>query len=216
LLKSSSPEAQQIASQILIKLQPKIGDANQTIVDPVLSLLRSFHLEVQYEACQLIRILVHYGIQSDILKGLVSLLKPTKADLQEKPDILQDPSAPGLAAPLPVYVQQAAASKMIGIICKSNASIAESCVQLGCIHSLLVAMGNDKHPDSQKQAGITLEFFVRLFPIVHEAVREALGPTFFDEFMTEPETFYLNATPIHLDVLISNKVTFSGVSEAEQ
>jgi hypothetical protein len=60
-----------------------IGAANPTVVDPVLMLLRSLHLEVQYEACELIKDLMQYNVRNAILKGLVSLLKPTKDDIQE-------------------------------------------------------------------------------------------------------------------------------------
>ena len=52
-------------------------------------LLRSLHLEVQYEASELIKDLMRYDVQLAILKGLVSLLKPSKEDIQaDKPEIL--------------------------------------------------------------------------------------------------------------------------------
>ena len=52
-------------------------------------LLRSLHLEVQYEASELIKDLMRYDVQLAILKGLVSLLKPSKEDiLADKPEIL--------------------------------------------------------------------------------------------------------------------------------
>ena len=52
-------------------------------------LLRSLHLDVQYEGCQLIKLLTSYNnIQTEILGGLVGLLKPSKVDLQEQPEIL--------------------------------------------------------------------------------------------------------------------------------
>ena len=60
-----------------------------SIVDPCLMLLRSLHLEVQYEGCQLIKLLASYNsIQTELLSGLVALLKPSKVDLQEQPEIL--------------------------------------------------------------------------------------------------------------------------------
>jgi len=213
LLKSSSPEAQQISAQLLITLQPLVGEPNVTIVEPVLLLLRSCHIEVQYEASRLIELLIQYDIQTDIITGLVDLLKPSKSDLMgDRPEIVQDDSAPHLAAPLPVYLQQAAAAKLIGILSKKHAVVAEAAVQLGCVHSLLVTMANHEHADSQKQAALTLEYFVRSFQTVQEAVREALGPRFFKEFMDNPETFHLNCTEIHLDVLSSNKVHFPSAS----
>ena len=52
-------------------------------------LLRSLHLEVQYEASELIKDLVLYDVQLAMLKGLVSLLKPSREDIQaDKPEIL--------------------------------------------------------------------------------------------------------------------------------
>ena len=52
-------------------------------------LLRSLHLEVQYEASELIKDLMNYDVQLETLKGLVSLLKPSKEDIQaDKPEIL--------------------------------------------------------------------------------------------------------------------------------
>ena len=44
-------------------------------------LLRSLHLEVQYEACELIKDLMDYDIRHSLLQGLVALLKPTKEEI---------------------------------------------------------------------------------------------------------------------------------------
>lgn len=52
-----------------------------TIVDSVLMLLRSFHLEVQYEASELIKDLINYDVQLPLIKGLISLLKPCMKDV---------------------------------------------------------------------------------------------------------------------------------------
>ena len=46
-------------------------------------LLRSLHLEVQYEACELIKDLMQYDVQHSLLKGLVALLKPTKDEIKD-------------------------------------------------------------------------------------------------------------------------------------
>ena len=74
---------------VLFALQPIVKTTSPTIVDSVLQLLRSLHLEVQYEASELIKDLMNYDIQLALLKGLVSLLKPSKEDIQaEKPEIL--------------------------------------------------------------------------------------------------------------------------------
>ena len=213
LLKSSSPEAQQIGAQILTTLQPKINTASSSMVEPVLMLLRSMHLEVQFEAHQLIKLLMDYEVRDDLLKGLVALLKPSTADMQEIPEILSDPNGPQIAPPLPVYVQQAAAAKMIGILSRSAAAIADTLVKMGVVHCLLVAMGNDQYPDSQKQSGATLEFFISKYPNIRTVVREALGDSFYQSYIKNPCEFYLHATSIHLDILASNKVNITEIND---
>ena len=49
LLSSTSSEAQRMAAYTLRLIQPAMGVASTTIVDPVLELLQSLHLDVQYE-----------------------------------------------------------------------------------------------------------------------------------------------------------------------
>ena len=56
------------------------------------------------------------------------------------------------------------------------------------------------------QAGLTLHYFIQTFTEVECAVREAMGQTFFFEYLNDPSAFYLNLTPIHLDILTANQV----------
>ena len=211
LLRAASPKAQQMAAETLRIVQPVVKTTSPTIVDSVLMLLRSLHLEVQYEASELIKDLMRYDVQLAILKGLVSLLKPSKEDvLADKPEILNDPTMPDFGAPLSVYVQQAAACKVIRILAQQSPEVAESLVQLRVVHGLLFALGNANYPDSQRQAAITLEFFVRSFPFVNDKVKEALGETFYEEFLKNPDELYVKLTSIQADVLSSNKINIPG------
>ena len=68
--------------------QPIVGTANPTIVEPVLMLLRSLHLEVQYEACELIKDLMNYDVQHSLLQGMVGLLKPTKDEIRDSSEAM--------------------------------------------------------------------------------------------------------------------------------
>ena len=54
--------------------------------------------------------------------------------------------------------------------------------------------------------GLTLQYFIHSFPEVESAVRDAMGQVFFFEYMNEPDSFYLNLTPIHIDILVANQV----------
>lgn len=93
-----------------------VENAHPSIVEPLLMILRTLHLEVQYEAIQLIVLLMNYSIKDKLLEGLVRALRPSKEEIifGKPPEILQDEQkASTLTPPLPVYVQQAAAAKCI-------------------------------------------------------------------------------------------------------
>lgn len=51
-------------------------------------LLRSLHLEVQYEACELIKDLMKYDVQHSLLQGMVGLLKPTKEEIRDSSEAM--------------------------------------------------------------------------------------------------------------------------------
>lgn len=58
-------------------------ESNGSIVEPLVNLLQSLHVEVQYEAIELIRVLMDYSVKEALIKSLVNALKPPKK--QEKP-----------------------------------------------------------------------------------------------------------------------------------
>ncbi|ESP05225.1 hypothetical protein LOTGIDRAFT_227885 [Lottia gigantea] len=213
LLPCSSPKAQQMAAHSLRIVQPIVDQANPNIVEPLLNLLRTLHLEVQFEAIELIKELMIYDVSTSLLSGLVLLLKPIKEDTLAKPEILEDPNMPKISAPLPVYIQQAAAAKTIGILARDSNELSERLIQLRVAHNLLCAMGNSEYADSQRQASLTLEHFCRTYPIVDDHVRDAMGDALYDLFMSNPETLYVNMNHIQTDVLVSNKVNIPRVAE---
>lgn len=206
LLPCSSPKAQQMAAQSLRVIQPVVKNANPNIVEPLLNLLKTLHLEVQFEAIELIKELMEYEVSETILQKLVSLLRPSKEEIVKRPEILEDPDVPKINAPLPVFVQQAAAAKTIGILSRESNEIAEKLIQLRVTHNLLYSMGNMDYADSQRQSSISLEYLCRTFPIVDEHVKEAMGDNLYDLFMSNPEGLYMTMTHVQADVLVSNKV----------
>ncbi|EMP26497.1 hypothetical protein UY3_16420 [Chelonia mydas] len=185
LLPCTSPKAQQLSLQTLRTVQVIVGAAHPSIVDAVLGVLSSMHLEVQYEAIQLIKDLMAYEVRPVLLKGLVELLiSPGKETAEVKGKALQDPAALHLPEPLSVYIQQAAAAKAIGILAKDSTKLAEEMVQLRVVHGLMCAMGNENHTTCQRQASIALE-------------RDA-------------KTLYMNMDAVQVDILASNKVNIPG------
>ena len=52
ILPCSSPKAQELAAQTLRIVQPIIGEANPSVVEPLVGLLQSLHIEVHYEGTQ--------------------------------------------------------------------------------------------------------------------------------------------------------------------
>ncbi|XP_041358939.1 armadillo-like helical domain containing protein 1 isoform X1 [Gigantopelta aegis] len=206
LLPCSSPKAQQMAAHALRIVQPIVKQANVNLIDPLLNLLKTLHLEVQFEAIELIKELMNYDVRELLLKGLVTLLRPSKEDTISRPEILDDPNVTTINAPLPVFVQQAAAAKTIGILARESTELAEMLIQARVVHNLLYAMGNQDYADSQRQASITLEYFCSTFPMVDDHVRVAMGETLYDLFMSCPDSLYVHMNHIQADVLVSNKV----------
>lgn len=206
LLPCSSPKAQQMAAYSLRVVQPIVEHANPNIVEPLLNLLKTLHLEVQFEAIELIKELMNYEVMNSLLSGLVALLHPSAEDTKPQQEILDDPDVESMKAPLPVYIQQAAAAKTIGILARDSELIAERLIQLRVVHNLLYAMGNTDYADSQRQASITLEHFCQTVPIVDDHVREAMGDALYELFTSDPETLYIKMNHIQADVLVSNKV----------
>ncbi|XP_062963258.1 armadillo-like helical domain containing protein 1 [Cynocephalus volans] len=207
LLPFASPKAQQLSLQTLRTAQSIIGTTHPSIVDCVLKVLDTMHLEVQYEAIELMKDLVNYDVRLPLLKGLVALLTPPVEEtsrLQSK--ILNDSSALQLTAHLPVFLQQAAAAKAIRILARSHLSIAEEMLHLRVVHSLMAAMGNTDHSNSQRQASLTLEYFVQVFPVVEEHVRRSMGEELYQLFLSNAEDLYMKIDSIQADILAANKV----------
>ncbi|XP_027433811.2 armadillo-like helical domain containing protein 1 isoform X3 [Zalophus californianus] len=219
LLSCTSPKAQQLSLQTLRTAQSIIGTTHPSIVECVLKVLRTMHLEVQYEAIELIKDLVNYDVCQALLKGLVELLIPSVKETSKlQPKILNDSLVPQLTAHLPVFLQQAAAAKAIGILARSNTSIAEEMLHLRVVHSLLAAMGNSDHSNSQRQASLTLEsprrpprpqYFVQVFPVVEEHVRRSMGEELYKLFLSNAEDLYVKIDSIQADILAANKVNVS-------
>ncbi|XP_068809022.1 armadillo-like helical domain containing protein 1 isoform X4 [Struthio camelus] len=208
VLPCTSPRAQQLSLQTLrVMQQDVVGEAPGSVAEPLLSVLRSRHLEVQYEAIQLLRALMACKVRLALLKGLVALLiAPREEAFAFCDETAQDPALLCLREPMLVYIQQAAAAKAIGILAKESAEVAEELIQLKVVHSLMVAVGNQDHVDSQRQASISLEYFVRTFPFVEEHMRMAVGDTLFQLFMDSPETWYTKMDSFHAEILASNRV----------
>ncbi|XP_036749046.2 armadillo-like helical domain containing protein 1 isoform X6 [Manis pentadactyla] len=207
LLPCASPKAQQLSLQTLRTAQSIIRTTHPSIVDHVLQLLRTMHLEVQYEAIALIKDLVDYDVCPELLKGLVELLIPSfKETSKLQPKILSESSVLQLTAPLPVFLQQAAAAKAIGVLARSNTSLAEEMLHLRVVHSLMTAMGNTDHSNSQRQASLTLEYFVQTFPVVEDHVRKSMGEELYQLFLSNAGDLYMKMNSIQADILAANKV----------
>ncbi|XP_078264085.1 armadillo-like helical domain containing protein 1 [Rhinoraja longicauda] len=211
LLPCTSPKVQQMALQALRTLQSVVKIVHPCIVEPLLNILRTIHFEVQYEVIEFIKILLNYKVRQALLEGLVARLTPSMENL---PKILQDEPTLNLAESSPLYVQQAAAAKVIGIIIKESTDMAEEMLQLRVVHRLMIAMGNLEYADSQKQACMTLEYLIHTFPVVEEQVRQAIGESFYELYMKGPENLYLIMDSIQAAVLVNNKVNIPASVEA--
>ncbi|KAI4872322.1 hypothetical protein NFI96_027750 [Prochilodus magdalenae] len=210
LLACSSPKAQQLVLQTLRTVQAIVKTAHPAVVEPLLNLLRSFHLEVQYEAIELIAELQQTEVRTALLRALVTLLKPS----QEggcKHRKLQDPKMMKMTDSLPLFVQQAAAAKALRMLAQGSQETSAELIHLGVVHHLLYAMGNQEHADAQRQASLALEHFVRSYPVVEEHVHTAMGPALFSSFIHNTELLFMSMDEVQADILQSNRVNISRV-----
>ncbi|XP_071473875.1 armadillo-like helical domain containing protein 1 isoform X1 [Marmota flaviventris] len=214
LLPCASPKAQQLSLQTLKTAQSIIGTTHPSIVDCVLKVLGTMHLEVQYEAIELIKDLVNYDVRQSLLRGLVALLIPSVKEMSKlQPKILTDSPILQLTTHLPVFLQQAAAAKTIGVLARRDLSTAEEMLHMRVVHSLMAAMGNTDHSNSQRLASLTLEFFVQTFPVVEEHVRKSMGEELYQLFLIHGEDLYMKIDSIQADILTANEVNVAKVLE---
>uniref|UniRef100_A0A2K6TWH9 Armadillo like helical domain containing 1 n=1 Tax=Saimiri boliviensis boliviensis TaxID=39432 RepID=A0A2K6TWH9_SAIBB len=202
LLPCTSPKAQQLSLQTLRTAQPIIGTTHPSIVDCVLKVLGTMHLEVQYEAIELIKDLVGYDVRQALLKGLVALLIPSVKEtskLQAK--ILNDPSILQLTPSLPMFLHLAWRCPRLrapgaGVLVRNDISIAEELLYLRVVHGLMAAMGNTDHSNSQRL----------MFPMVAEHVRRCMGEELYQLFLSNAADLYMKIDSVQADILAANKV----------
>ena len=87
-------------------------------------MLHSLHIEVQYEAIELIKLLMNYNVKDALIKSLVHILKPPKK-LEHIKNGEADGKTDSKTGVVDFYVQQAAAAKTIGILVYLSNEIAE-------------------------------------------------------------------------------------------
>ncbi|TGZ62750.1 hypothetical protein CRM22_007273 [Opisthorchis felineus] len=78
VLPCHSPKAQQLALQTIRVLQQSRETANRALIDRIIYLLESLHLEVQSAVIELVRDLMRFDLADDILVALVTLLRPQR------------------------------------------------------------------------------------------------------------------------------------------
>ncbi|XP_072199630.1 armadillo-like helical domain containing protein 1 isoform X2 [Excalfactoria chinensis] len=200
VLPHGSPHAQQLALQTLRSMQDVLGEAPPAVVTPLLAALGSAHPAVQYEAAQLLLALTARRAPPALLPGLVALLTPAGREARTTDPTLCPREQ------MQAHIRQAAAAKAVGLLAKESAKVAEELIQLKVVHGLMVAVGNLDYPLSQRNASISLEYFVRTYPFVEECVRKAVGHTLFQLFKDCPETWYTKIDPVQAEELASNLV----------
>ncbi|XP_076790478.1 armadillo-like helical domain containing protein 1 isoform X2 [Arvicanthis niloticus] len=166
-------------------------------------------------AIELIKDLIHYDVRLPLLKGLVALLiPPVKETSKLQARIFSDSSILQITNQLPVFLQQAAAAKTIGILARNDLNLAKELLHLRVVHGLMSAMGNTDHSNSQRLASLTLEYFVQMFPLVEEHVRKSMGEELYQLFLSDAEILYTKIDSIQADILAANKVNVTRVLDS--
>ncbi|XP_053178924.1 armadillo-like helical domain containing protein 1 [Scomber japonicus] len=210
LMACSSPKAQQLVLHTLRTVQSKMKTAHHSIVGPLLNMLRSLHLEVQDEAINLILELMHFDVRPMLLRGLVTMLRPTKEDVQQH-QLTEAAEGNKMTGSLSVFVQQAAAAKTIRLLAEESKEVSRELLSIGMIQHLLCILGNREHIDAQIQASLALKLFVQSFPVVKEHVHRVMGSTLYEAFMNKAEALYMNIDETQAAILLSAEVQITEV-----
>ncbi|XP_003388802.1 PREDICTED: uncharacterized protein C1orf228-like [Amphimedon queenslandica] len=198
LLASSSSEAQRLSAYTLRLIQPSIGVVSGSIVDPLLMLLRSLHLDIQREAGLLINdLLEDEEIQQPLLMGLVNLLK------------VEDVTSKGGGAGRSIVtaqVQQESSAKIIKEIIERHPHLAQKLVEVNVVHQLLYALSNTGYSNSQRQSCAALQALMNELISVRELVQVMIGDTLFEKIIKSspdaiPEVLSLD----DVDILLASR-----------
>ncbi|KAJ3218229.1 hypothetical protein HDU67_006338 [Dinochytrium kinnereticum] len=235
---SPSPTSQQMAGQALRLLLPSIQSIHTSVVDATISLLKSPHIQIQYEGFEILKELVYRPtLQDTIITQLINILKTPFEDSGD--DMSEDRRRRGPKgndgktltanqwggmlksdekvsdAMLATFIQQAYAAKFLGVIAASSDEIAEKMIQFQIIGGLLNTVANVAHTDSQRYAANTLLYLVHHFENVADALQAHMGRNFFDLLEFKPDTFYKELTWEQVRYLRKNTFKINSVTEDE-
>ncbi|CAI9727091.1 armadillo-like helical domain containing protein 1 [Octopus vulgaris] len=202
LLPCTSPKAQQIAVNSLRLVQPVINTTLPTLVEPLLTLLKTLHLEVQYEVTNYIKELIGSKLTNQILTGLINLLCP-EATWLAIPDSITDPMKSSLSVTTPshIHIQQAASAKTIRIVVEDNDEVAKKLIDLGVIQKLLNGVGNPGSADCQRHCSLALQYFAKTFPEEAVKIKDVLGDELYNVLMSSPNILYQNLCVSEVETL---------------
>ncbi|KAH6584869.1 hypothetical protein BASA61_007237 [Batrachochytrium salamandrivorans] len=209
-----SPTAQQMSGQALRTLLPSIPSVPAGFIDPTLRLLKSPHIQVQYEGYEILKeLFTRQELHDSLLKQLISILHNV---VDDKNDEINDDryrrnksDQKGLVSQwseasaeeqkskdqiMSGYIQQAYVAKLLGLMSATSRELAERMIQLQLVGSLLNVIANVGHPESQRYAANTLIYIVGDFDYVGSALRGQMGSNFFELLENRPDTFYRELT----------------------
>ncbi|KAJ3125739.1 hypothetical protein HK098_008261 [Nowakowskiella sp. JEL0407] len=221
-----SPTSQQMAGQALRTLLPNISTIHPTIVEAIINLLRSPHLQIQYEAYEILRDLVRRPpLQDGILNQLILILRTPIDDGQDennddrrRRNKINDNKLSGsfglhgkdgdkaMDYLQSIFIQQSYAARLLGVMAAMSMDLAQRMIQLQAISGLLNVIANVTHPDSQKNASNTFLYLIDSFNSVALSIKENMGQNFFDLVQQKPDTFYKELTREQIRYLRKNNV----------
>ncbi|KAJ3188935.1 hypothetical protein HDU85_004651 [Gaertneriomyces sp. JEL0708] len=230
----AGPTPQQMAGQALRMLLPSIQAIHPSIVEATIALLKSPHIQIQYEGYEILRELItRPPLQEAILSQLILILRTSIEDIQDDaPDERRRRQRTGDGKTFggqwggglvpksedkafndsitSGYIQQAYAAKLLGLIAATKRELAERMIDMQIVSGLLNVISNVGNPDSQQYAASALIYFVETFQFVAQALKEHMGQNFFDLLEDKPDTFFRELTREQVRYLRRNAVIIRG------
>ncbi|KAI8805672.1 hypothetical protein BJ742DRAFT_855795 [Cladochytrium replicatum] len=180
-----SPASQQMAGQALRMLLPSVTTIHASVVDATITLLKSPHIEIQYEGYEILRVLAaRPTLQEPLLNQLINVLKIHVEEVQDEDVEVADRRRRGKSISMgeggkgggitglqlggkneeakpnenlaSAFIQQGYAARLLGVIAATSTELASRMVQLQVVCGLLRTLANVAHPDSQRYSCNTL------------------------------------------------------------
>ncbi|KAI3380185.1 hypothetical protein SNEBB_002760 [Seison nebaliae] len=227
VLPSQSPLAQECAVRVLRKIQPIVKRTIESIAEPLIDLLATYHPTIKYEVIELLRDLIpHSEVRYSIIELLVqSISKKMENDkfdenifMTQPDEVSDDKTLDELRKSyISFYIKQANCIECILLLIKDNLELIELFIKKKLLHHLFIALGtkstdessstlNEHTAEIRYYSGLCISYILKADVNLMVQVREHVGNEFVDKITMDTENIYTSITNVEYQTCSSNRL----------